>query len=44
VVHGDGAVIAVAGDFDNFDGNTGGWISLDGLTFRCGPSGQDGCP
>jgi hypothetical protein len=20
------------------------WVSLDGLTFRCGPSGQNGCP
>jgi hypothetical protein len=20
------------------------WVSLDGLTFRCAPSGQDGCP
>lgn len=22
----------------------GSWVSLDGLTFRCGPSGADGCP
>jgi hypothetical protein len=20
------------------------WVSIDGLSFRCGPSGQDGCP
>ena len=20
------------------------WVSLDGLSFRCGPSGEDGCP
>ena len=20
------------------------WVSLDGLSFRCGPSGVDGCP
>src|SRR5262245_4614153 len=20
------------------------WVSLDGISFRCGPSGQDGCP
>jgi hypothetical protein len=20
------------------------WVSLDGLTFRCAPSGQNGCP
>ena len=22
----------------------GSWVSLDGISFRCGPSGQDGCP
>jgi hypothetical protein len=20
------------------------WVSLDGISFRCAPSGQDGCP
>jgi hypothetical protein len=35
----DGDVTAVAGNFAQ-----PGWISLDGLTFRCGPTGQDGCP
>jgi len=35
----DGDVTAVAGNFEK-----PGWISLDGLTFRCGPAGQDGCP
>ena len=20
------------------------WVSLDGITFRCAPSGQNGCP
>jgi hypothetical protein len=39
----DGNVTAVAGNFDYGSGGSG-WISLDGLTFRCGPSGQDGCP
>jgi len=22
----------------------GSWVSLDGISFRCAPSGQDGCP
>jgi hypothetical protein len=22
----------------------GSWVSLNGITFRCGPSGQNGCP
>jgi len=35
----DGNVTAVAGNFAQ-----PGWISLDGLTFRCAPSGQNGCP
>jgi len=35
----DGDVTAVAGDYAR-----PGWISLDGLTFRCAPSGQNGCP
>ena len=35
----DGDVTAVAGNFAQ-----PGWISLDGLTFRCAPSGQNGCP
>ena len=34
-----GHVIAAAGSFSN-----SGWISLDGISFRCGPPGQDGCP
>ena len=25
-------------------GTSAGFYSLDGITFRCGPSGQDGCP
>jgi hypothetical protein len=37
----NGEVTAVAGNFNN---ETPGWISLDGLTFRCGPEGQNGCP
>jgi hypothetical protein len=37
----DGHVIVAAG---NVDHGGGGWISLDGLTFRCGPAGQNGCP
>jgi hypothetical protein len=41
IVDPDGHVTAVAGNFSN---GTNGWISLDGLTFRCGPPGQDGCP
>jgi hypothetical protein len=41
IVDPDGHVTAVAG---NFSRGTGGWISLDGLTFRCGPSGVNGCP
>lgn len=35
----NGDVTAVAGNFAQ-----PGWISLDGLTFRCAPSGQNGCP
>lgn len=23
---------------------TNGYLSLDGITFRCAPAGQDGCP
>jgi hypothetical protein len=42
VVDPDGHVTAVAGNFSRDAG--GGWISLDGLTFRCGPSGANGCP
>jgi hypothetical protein len=37
----DGQIIVTAGNVAN---NSGGWISLDGLTFRCGPSGVNGCP
>jgi len=41
IVDPNGHVTALAG---NFSREAGGWISLDGLTFRCGPSGTDGCP
>jgi hypothetical protein len=41
IVDPSGNVTAVAG---NFSREAGGWISLDGLTFRCGPAGQNGCP
>ena len=37
----DGQINAVNGSFEDAAGN---WISLDGLTYRCGPSGQNGCP
>ena len=36
----NGNVLVAAG---NVDHGGGGWISLDGLTFRCGPAGN-GCP
>jgi hypothetical protein len=38
----DGAV-AIEADFPT-DANAKQWVSLDGLSFRCGPSGVDGCP
>jgi hypothetical protein len=41
VVDPNGHVTVAAG---NVDHGGGGWISLDGLTFRCGPAGQNGCP
>jgi hypothetical protein len=41
IVDPSGNVTKVAGSVDH---DAGGWISLDGLTFRCGPSGTDGCP
>jgi hypothetical protein len=28
----------------NVDAQTGGWIYLESLSFRCTPSGQNGCP
>ena len=39
IVDPSGNVTAAAGNFD-----ASGWISLDGISFRCGPPGQDGCP
>jgi hypothetical protein len=33
----DGAVLAS-------DPSDYGWVSLDGITFRCAPAGQNGCP
>ena len=39
-VDNSGHVMVAAGDV----GFLTGWISLDGLSFRCGPSGSDGCP
>lgn len=41
VVDSSGNVIASVG---NIMHSQGGWISLDGLTFRCGPAGVNGCP
>jgi hypothetical protein len=40
-VEADGDVVAVQGQVAL---SSGGWISLDGLTFRCGPPGTSGCP
>ena len=40
-VNANGSVTVAAGNVDHLGG---GWISLDGLTFRCGPSGSNGCP
>ena len=37
-VDSSGNVFAVAGNYGN-----AGWISLDGISFRCGPSGSNGC-
>jgi hypothetical protein len=35
----DGSVQAAAANGGSFE-----WVSLDGLTFRCAPSGANGCP
>ena len=32
------------GQVQRLAGNPAGWISLDGLSFRCAPSGSNGCP
>jgi hypothetical protein len=37
-----GAVALNFDDLPEFPANT--WLSLDGITFRCAPSGSDGCP
>lgn len=41
IVGPDGSVVGVEG---NRSASTGGYMSLDGLSFRCGPSGENGCP
>lgn len=41
IVGPDGSVFGVEG---NRSASTSGYISLDGLSFRCGPSGENGCP
>jgi hypothetical protein len=41
LVDGSGFVAVVAGTVDD---SADGFISLNGISFRCGPSGQDGCP
>jgi hypothetical protein len=38
----DGAV-AIEPGFPS-DASAKAWVSLDGLSFRCGPSGVNGCP
>lgn len=35
-IEADGDVVAMSGDYT--------WVSLDGIAFRCAPSGQNGCP
>jgi hypothetical protein len=41
IVGTDGSVFAAEG---NFDADTFGFIALNGISFRCAPSGQNGCP
>jgi hypothetical protein len=35
---------AVSVDYPAKSDNLGLWISLDGISFRCAPSGANGCP
>ena len=35
---------AVSVDLPTTEANAKEWISLDGISFRCAPSGSDGCP
>jgi hypothetical protein len=39
----DAGVVEVEPNFPTTE-NAKQWLSLDGLSFRCGPSGEDGCP
>ena len=32
------------GEVQVFGGDSTDFVTLDGITFRCGPAGQDGCP
>ena len=42
---GGGEVQLSDAPFSTVNGNTKvDWVSLDGISFRCGPSGQHGCP
>ncbi len=41
VIGADGSVFAAEG---NFDADTFGFMTLNNLSFRCAPSGADGCP
>jgi hypothetical protein len=41
VVAADGFVEAVVG---NFSASTSGFMMINGISFRCGPSGANGCP
>ncbi len=41
IVGTDGGVSAVVG---NFSASTGGFMAINGISFRCGPSGANGCP
>jgi hypothetical protein len=38
-----GGIVSIENNFPGW-ADAKQWVSLDGLTFRCAPSGQDGCP
>ena len=39
-----GPVFSEGGGGSSFETNAKQWLSLDGISFRCAPSGQNGCP
>jgi hypothetical protein len=43
IINPDVGVVEIEPNFPT-TANAKAWVSIDGLSFRCGPSGEDGCP